>query len=219
MDLRQTLSAALSAGNIAAIPLALIGGLIAGVNPCCLAMYPAAACACGVQEQTSKRPFRNAVALVLGVAISIALLGSLAAYMGHIAVIAAPIKYAIAFLPILMGVHVLGWIRLPLMKPKAFRQGFSGAFGTGVLLSLVIGPCGTPVLASVLSYAAYKQSFLFGGILLFAYGIGDGLPLVLVGTAAGGVLKRLDCSRFGSWINPIVGSLLILLGFYLLWRA
>ncbi len=219
MDLRQTLSAALSAGNIAAIPLALIGGLIAGVNPCCLAMYPAAACACGVQEQTSKRPFRNAVALVLGVAISIALLGSLAAYMGHIAVIAAPIKYAIAFLPILMGVHVLGWIRLPLMKPKAFRPGFSGAFGTGVLLSLVIGPCGTPVLASVLSYAAYKQSFLFGGILLFAYGIGDGLPLVLVGTAAGGVLKRLDCSRFGSWINPIVGSLLILLGFYLLWRA
>ena len=219
MDLRQTLSAALSAGNIAALPLALIGGLIAGVNPCCLAMYPAAACACRVQEDTSKRPIRNAVAFVLGIAISIALLGSLVAYIGHIAVILAPIKYAIAFLPIFMGVHVLGWIRLPLMTPKAFRPGLSGAFGTGLLLSLVIGPCGTPVLASVLSYAAYKQSFLYGGLLLFLYGIGDGLPLVLVGTAAGGVLKRLDCSRFGNWIDPIVGSLLILLGFYLLWRA
>ena len=220
MDLHQTLNAALSAGNMAALPLALIGGLIAGVNPCCLALYPAAACACGGgQEKTLKRPLGNAVAFVLGVALSIALLGSLAAYVGHIAVVAGPIRYAIAFLPILMGVHLLGWIRLPLMTPKVFRPGLSGAFGTGLLLSLVLGPCGTPVLASVLSYAAYKQSFLYGGILLFLYGIGDGLPLVLVGTAAGGVLKRLDCSRFGKWINPIVGSLLILLGFYLLWRA
>ncbi len=219
MDLHQTFSDALSAGSIAALPLALIGGLIAGVNPCCLALYPAAACACGVQEKSFKRPLRNAVAFVLGVALAIALLGSLAAYIGHVAVMSAPVRYAIAFVPILMGVHLRGWIRLPLMTPRALRPGLSGAFGTGLLLSLIIGPCGTPVLASVLSYAAYKRSFLYGGVLLFLYGIGDGLPLVLVGTAAGGVLKRLDWSRFGNWIDPIVGSLLILLGFYLLWRA
>lgn len=220
MDLHQTLSSALSAGNIAALPLALLGGLIAGVNPCCLALYPLAACACGgVQEKSLKRPLGNAVAFVLGVALAIALLGSLAAYIGHIAVMSGPIRDAIAFIPIVMGVHLIGWIRLPMLTPKAFRPGVSGAFGAGLLLSLVIGPCGTPVLASVLSYAAYKQSFVYGGILLFLYGIGDGLPLMLVGTAAGGVLKRLDCSRFGNWINPIVGILLILLGFYLLWRA
>jgi cytochrome c biogenesis protein CcdA len=87
-----------------------------------------------------------------------------------------------------------------------------------LLLSLIIGPCGTPVLASVLSFAAYKQSFLYGGLLLFLYGIGNGLPLVLVGTTTGGLLKRLDCSRFGNWIDPIVGGSLLLLGFYLLWR-
>lgn len=94
----------------------------------------------------------------------------------------------------------------------------AGAFGTGLLLSLNIGPCGTPVLASVLSFAAYKQSFVYGGLLLFLYGIGSGLPLMLVGTVAGSIMKRIDCSRFGNWIDPIVGSLLILLGFYLLWR-
>jgi cytochrome c biogenesis protein CcdA len=157
---------------------------------------------------------------VLGIAVSVALLGSLAAYIGRIAVVAAPFRYAIALLPILMGVYRLGWVRLPKMikiSPKVFRPGLSGAFGTGLLLSLVIGPCGTPVLASVLSFAAYKQSFLYGGLLLFLYGVGNGLPLVLVGTTAGGLLKRLDCSRFGNWIDPIVGGSLILLGFYLLW--
>ena len=45
-----------------------------------------------------------------------------------------------------------------------------------------------------------------------------GLPLMLVGTAAGTFLKRLNGNRFGNYIDPIVGGFLILLGFYLLWR-
>ena len=220
MNLHATLWHALSAGNVIALPLAVIGGLIGGVNPCCLALYPAAAGACCVNSgEAGRRPIGNAIALVLGIAVSIALLGSLAAYIGRVATVSAPVEYGIAFLPILMGVYRLGWIRLPLMTPKAFRPGLSGAFGTGLLLSLVIGPCGTPVLASVLSFAALKQNLLYGGLLLFAYGVGNGLPVALVGTAAGGILKRLDCSRYGNWVDPIVGGALVLLGFYLLWRA
>lgn len=219
MNFLDAFTQALSAGNIAALPLALAGGLVAGMNPCCLALYPAAAGACcGVQGQGMKRRVGSVVAFVLGIAVAVAALGSVAAYIGRVAVMGTPVKYVIAFLPILMGVYRLGWIRLPKMTPKAFRPGLGGAFGTGLLLSLIIGPCGTPVLASVLSFAAYKQSFIYGGLLLFLYGIGNGLPLVLVGTAAGGILKGLDCSRYGNWIDPIVGGLLILLGFYLLWR-
>ena len=219
MHLSEGFSHALAAGSMVALPLALLGGLVAGMNPCCLALYPAAAVACcSTQGQTIKRPLGNAAAFVLGIAVAVASLGVLAACIGRMVVMGTPFKYAIAFLPILMGVYRLGWIRLPLITPKAFRPGIGGAFGTGLLLSVVIGPCGTPVLVSVLSFAVYKQSFFYGGLLLFLYGIGNGLPVMLVGTAAGGVLKRLDCSRFGNWIDPIVGGLLILLGFYLLWR-
>ncbi|WP_290997284.1 cytochrome c biogenesis protein CcdA [Hyphomicrobium sp.] len=42
-----------------------------------------------------------------------------------------------------------------------------GAFGTGFLLSPVLGPCGTPILAAVLSYAAYQGQMLYGALLLF----------------------------------------------------
>jgi cytochrome c biogenesis protein CcdA len=220
MDFFGAFGQALTAGNAAALPLALVGGLVAGMNPCCLALYPAAVGACcSVQEQTIKRPFGNAVAFVLGVAVAVATLGVLAAYIGHVAIIGTPIRYAIAFMPILMGAHRLGWIRLPLPTPKVLRPGVGGAFGTGLLLSLIIGPCGTPVLASVLSFAAYEQSFTYGGLLLFLYGIGNGVPLMLVGTAAGRTLNRLDHSRFGKWIDPTVGGMLVLLGFYLLWRV
>ncbi len=211
-------SQALSAGNVVALPLALMGGLLAGMNPCCLALYPAAAgVCCSLNEQKIKRPLGNIVAFVFGIAIAVAALGIVAAYLGQVAAIAIPVKYAIAFLPIVMGVYRLGWVRLPLAAPKALRPGIGGAFGAGLLLSLVIGPCGTPLLASVLSFAAYKQSFIYGGLLLFLYGLGNALPVMLVGTAAGGILRRLNSSGAAYRIDVAIGSILILLGFYLLW--
>lgn len=216
------LGQALSGGNLVALPLALAGGFLAGMNPCCLALYPAAAGACCSLEksQTVRRSFGNAAAFVLGIALAIAALGTIAAYLGRIAEVGTPVKYAIAVIPILMGIYRLGWVKLTTSHPKPpqFQCGFGGAFGTGLLLSLIIGPCGTPVLASVLSYAAYEKSFVYGGLLLFLYGLGSSLPLVLVGTAAGGLLKKLECSRFGRSIDPILGGSLVLLGFYLLWR-
>jgi cytochrome c-type biogenesis protein len=220
MDVSQILTNALSGGNVIALPLALIGGLVAGMNPCCLALYPAAAGACcSFEEQAIKRPLRNATAFVFGTAVSVALFGVVAAYVGRVAVVSPPVRYAIALVPILMGVYKLGWLQLPRMTKSVFRPSLGGAFGTGLLLALVIGPCSTPVFASVLTFVAYQQSLVYGGLLLFVYGIGSGLPLLLLGTTAGVVVKRLDCSRYGNWIDQIVGGVLILLGFYLLWRV
>ena len=219
MNFPANLNQTLAGTSLLAFPLALLGGLIAGMNPCCLALYPAVAGSCCGQElPTVRRSFGNAFAFVLGVAVAIAVLGSAAAYVGKVTQVATPVKYVIALIPILMGVYRLGWLELPALSTRPLQPGFGGAFGSGLLLSLILGPCGTPVLASVLSYAAYKQSFVFGGLLLFAYGLGNGLPLVLVGTASGSILKRLDSSRFARFSDPLVGSSLLLLGFYLLWR-
>jgi len=219
MALLNAVSQSLTTGNMIALPLAFAGGIVAGMNPCCLALYPAAAGACcGVPSQAKRRTFGNALAFVLGIAFAIAALGLIAASIGHVVSISTPIQYAVALIPIVMGVHRLGWIHLPLKAPKLAFSEKGGAFGTGLLLSLIIGPCGTPVLASVLSYAVYANNFLYSGLLLLLYGIGNGLPLVLVGTAAGGIMQRFEGSRYRFWVDIIIGGLLILLGFYLLWR-
>ena len=221
MEVSQALGHALSAGSLAALPLALLGGLIAGMNPCCLALYPAAATVCcSVGQQTAHRaPLGRAVAFVLGIAVAIAVLGGVAAYIGRIAVVSTPVRYGIAVIPIVMGLYQLGWLPLPRWTARTFTATVGGAFGAGALLSLVIGPCGTPVIASVLSFAAYQQSFAYGGLLLFAYGIGSGLPVMLVGTAAGGLLNSLERTGFREWLDAVLGGSLVLLGLYLLWRA
>jgi hypothetical protein len=119
------------------------------------------------------------------------------------------------------GKHLLGWVKVPLptFSGAAKAQGVLGAFASGLLLSLVLAPCGTPVLASVLSFAAYKQSPMYGGALLFVYGLGMGLPILVLGAAATGVARRLDRLGWRAWVDRIAGSMLLALGFYLLWVA
>jgi len=69
LNLPLNLSQALSGGHLIALPLALAGGVVAGMNPCCLALYPAAAgsCCSVSEQQTIRRSFGNAVAFVLGI--------------------------------------------------------------------------------------------------------------------------------------------------------
>jgi cytochrome c-type biogenesis protein len=171
------LNGALSGGNYAALPLAFIGGLVAGLNPCCLALYPAATnTCCSTSCKPVERPFASSLAFVLGLSLAVAALGSLAVYLGRVATVSAPLRYAIAMLPILMGVTQLGWLRLPFAAPVyASNTGVSNAFGTGFLLSLVIAPCATPILAGVLSYAAFSHNVGYGALLLFLFGLGTAL--------------------------------------------
>lgn len=95
----------------------------------------------------------------------------------------------------------------------------AGAFGCGFLLSLVIALCGTPVLASVLSYAAFKGNAYYGALLLFVYGLGAGIPLLAAATISSRFAQRLDLRGYQQWLDRTTGALLLGLGFYILWRA
>jgi cytochrome c biogenesis protein CcdA len=159
---------------------------------------------------------------VLGVALATTVLGVLAAVAGRaMTSVGGWSRYAIAAVPLVMGAHLLGWIRLPIgiSGHQPTRRGVAPSFLAGLLLSLVLVPCGTPLLASVLSYAAYKGSVTYGGMLLFLYGIGAGVPVLIVATTAGGLAARLDRNGWRPWIDRATGAALLGLGFYILWTA
>jgi cytochrome c-type biogenesis protein len=214
---------ALSAGGILALPIALLGGLIAALNPCCLALYPAAAATCcGVRESAVRRSLPNSAAFVVGMAMAMSVLGIGVALAGRITSGGGSLlRHAVAIVPILMGMQVLGWIRwpLPTFSMTQSKLRVASAFGCGFLLSLVIAPCGTPVLASVLSYAAFKGNAYYGALLLFMYGLGAGIPLLAAATISSRFAQRLDLRGYRYWVDRTTGILLLGLGFYLLWRA
>ena len=216
------LDAALRTSVAAAIPLTFVGGLVAGLNPCCVALYPVAAgTCCAAPAERMSMTFRRAAAFALGVAVATALLGLLAAVAGRTLRTFGTWPYVvIAVIPIITGLHLLGVIRLPLgglRNSAAARQG--GALAAGFLSALLLAPCGTPILAAVLSYAAYVGKVGSGTLLLFVYGIGLSTPLLLVGTASGAASARLARSSAMAWIERGSGVALICFGLYLLWKS
>lgn len=230
-SLLNQLVRALSSGSALALPAALVGGFIAALNPCCLALYPAAAATCcGVRESAAaccepqsaaRRSAVNSGAFVVGMAVAMALLGVVAALAGRVATTGHWLRYAVAIVPLVMGLHVLGWIRLPFpeFSTRDSKLNATSAFGVGFLLSLVIAPCGTPVLASVLSFAALKGNIYFGALLLFVYGFGAGIPLLIAASASSRFAQWLDFRGYRRWVDGVTGALLLGLGFYLLWIA
>lgn len=211
-------------GNAFAIPVVLGAGLIAGFNPCCLAMYPAPAAACCANNSNAacKHNLSSSLLVVLGAALSTALLGIAAALLGRaMGQLGTPVLYVVAFIPMIMGFHLLGWIKPPFKQPLALgvAAATGAAFLSGMVLGIVISACGTPILASVLSYVAYKRNIVFGALLLFLYGIGSSAPVALVGSAAGRVLGRWGSPRSAALANSVTGGLLVATSFYLLWRV
>lgn len=223
IPLSDTLARELSAGGALAYAIALVGGFVAALNPCCLALYPAAAATCcGVRENTVRRSLPNSAAFAIGMALATSVLGVGAALAGRLTSGGGTLlRYAVAIVPLVMGMRVLGWVRLPLptFSIEESRLKTASAFGCGFLLALVIAPCGTPVLASVLSYAALTGNIYFGALLLFAYGFGAGIPLLIAAGVSSRIAQRLDVHGFREWVDRVTGALLLGLGFYLLWIA
>ena len=222
-DLAELLRTSLSAGSLVALPLTFLGGVVTGLNPCCVALYPAAAATCCATRGDRMRPAAGAAfAFVAGLALATTSLGVSAALAGStITGLGGWAHSVIALVPLAMGLHLVGWLRIPLpayARPGTGR-GLGGAFLAGLLLSLVLVPCGTPVLAGVLSYAAYEGSVPYGALLLFLFGLGAGAPVLLLGTAAGGVATRLDRAGWRPWVDRATGVVLLGVGFYLLWTV
>ncbi len=213
---------ALAGGSALALPLVLLGGLLAGLNPCCLALYPAAASCCASRSSNTEHPLKRVVAFVLGAAFATSLLGLFAALAGRVmGQLGTPARYVIAAVPLVMGLHLVGFLRLPLrtIPARIIPSNWLGAFGCGLLMSAAVTPCSTPILASVLSYVAYRGNAVYGALLLFLYGVGVGMPLFLVGAATSSAVRRLGKFAFQNWGERVSGTALVALGLYLVWKA
>jgi cytochrome c-type biogenesis protein len=226
MDATGVLRELLASSGVLAFPAALAGGVLTGLNPCCLPIYPAAAATCFAGREsgngTSKMPVSAAAALTLGLATTTTVLGVVAALGGRTMMQLGGVWAAVlAVIPILAGAHLLGFIKLPLPKLPAGPRvtGAASAFVAGLLLALVFGPCGTPILASLLSFVAYEGRPTYGGSLLFVFGLGIALPVVLLGATATRLASRLDQSGKRVWVDRATGAVLVGMGIYVLWQA
>jgi cytochrome c-type biogenesis protein len=206
-------------GSWLVIGIAFVAGLLSSaICPFTLPVGLGVAGVAGTAESRIRGSgFPIATAFFAGLVLSLTALGALAGVLGLVATQAVGqwwmlIMAALAFVAALV---VLSGPSLSLPDVTVLRRpGLLGAFTYGFIFSL-----GTPAvsLLLVLTVAAAEHRPAYGGLLALGYGVGRGLPFLLLGLFSG-VAIRLRCQP--SWSRAIrvtTGSLLLVITGYYLW--
>jgi cytochrome c biogenesis protein CcdA len=217
---------------IAAYPLIAFGavflaGIVSSASPCVLATLPlVVGYVGGYADGDRRKAFFYSVAFILGLSLTFTAFGAAAGLLGTMFGMIGGWWYAVlGSVALAMGLQMVGLyqIRLPIhieIKPK--RRGIVGAFLLGLFFGIVSSPCATPVLVVILTLVASKGEVLYGTSLLFVYAIGHCLLMLLAGTFTGFVeafVKAKGVRSFSDWSKRIGGTLISLVGLYLLYQA
>ena len=188
-------------------------GLLLAFAPCSLPMLPILAGMVVGSGATPRRGFALAGSYVVCMALVYAAMGVIAALLG--ANLQAWLQnpwllgtFAAVF--VVLALPMFGFFELQL--PVALRDRLEhasrsqrggsliGAGVLGALSGLLVGPCMTAPLAGALLYIAQSGNALHGGLILFALGIGIGVPLLLLVTVGNRFLPKP-----GAWMNLLKG--------------
>ncbi|MGB9880968.1 MAG: cytochrome c biogenesis protein CcdA [Anaerolineae bacterium] len=204
----------------------LAGGVVTSIGPCNMAMIPLVIAFVAGQKQISRgRSFALSAAFALGLAITFTVLGVLAALVGRIIGAGGLWYYVMAAVCILMGLQWTGVISLPLpdwgaeQREKIKHRGVIGALLLGLVSGFVASGCAMPALIAILTLVMSKGALAYGASLLLTYGIGRGVPIVLLGTFAGWTKHMSKMAAWTARIEQLSGVLMILIGLYFLWSA
>ncbi len=217
----ETMPRAVGQRSLLTLALVFVGGLITSISPCILSMVPLLMGYIGGYGQGPRsRGFTLSFSFVVGLAVTFAVLGFIAAYFGRVFGQISDIWYYIlAAVAIVMGLQLLGVLSfdLPGLKKIPVRNtGPVGALVMGMLFGLVASPCATPVLAVIITYAAVQAEPFYGSGLLFIYGLGHGIPLLAAGTFTGLAGNMPKMSRYTQYLSYASGLVLVILGLVLL---
>ncbi|MBT5640129.1 MAG: thioredoxin fold domain-containing protein, partial [Rhodobiaceae bacterium] len=86
----------------------------------------------------------------------------------------------------------------------------------GSLSALIVGPCVTAPLIGALIYISMTNDFIIGGTALFSLGMGMGAPLLILGTSASELTKKIG--PYLEIANKVFGILFLIVAIWLIER-
>lgn len=213
------LQQSLTTPTLLTLVVVFAGGLLTSLGPCSLSLLPVTLAYLAGFEAEHQSPWQRSLAFAGGIVGSLVILGLASGLLGRIyGQIPGLVPTVVAVLALLMGLNLLGLLRIPLPTgpdPDLWRGRVPAPLApvaAGLAFGLAATPCTTPVLAVLLGWMAQNGRPLVGMVLLTAFGAGQVVPLLVAGTAAASLPKLLSLRALGQWVPPISGVVLVTTG-------
>lgn len=206
----------LSEASLLSFGIAFLSGIVSsGVCPCTLPVGLGIAGLSGSNsERKSNTGFLIAAGFFIGIVLSLAILGSLAGRFGVILSESFGRYWALVmvFISVLAAIAAFYGPRLKVTRLAAMRKpGIGGAVVYGFIFSL--GTSAAPLLLLLSIAAATADPFYGLGLAVF-FGMGRGLPFLLVGLFAGAITRLAQLTWLRRGIQIASGSALLFVAFY-----
>lgn len=207
--------------------LSFLAGVLSILSPCVLPLVPI------ILTTAASEHKAGPLALALGLAFSFAVIGTLVASVGFAVGIdqevlrqfAAVVLLAFALILLVpalqerFAVFASGLSSAGNgMLSRVNTKGLAGQFILGLLLGLVWTPCVGPTLGAAITLASQGQELAKVAGVMGVFGLGAGLPLMLLGMLSRNAMLKLRAHLFqaGSWGKQLLGGVLLLVAILIL---
>jgi cytochrome c biogenesis protein CcdA len=203
------------------ILLAVVAGMLTIAAPCILLPLPIIL-GSSVGHENKKRP----LFVTLGFVITFAVLGvSLNALVQNVGLSPMALRDGAAVVLAIFALfmiwptpferlttHLSGLINKASQTGQKAGGGNFGGFIIGVLIGIIWAPCAGPILGSILTLVAQQQDLARASILLIAYSIGAGIPMLVIAYGGQAITTRVrSIAKYGTRLQQLFGVIILLL--------
>lgn len=198
-------------------------GVLSAASPCVLPLYPGYLAYLSAQTATGydRRRYFLGFLVLAGVLTMMLALGALVALLAVSVsrTVAVLLPLADVFILLLGVLLVLGrnpFQALPQIQIPALRHPFLNAYLYGLLYGPISFPCTGPLLVSIFAISLSLGEAFSKFSVFFWYGLGFGLPLLLISLLSGSLQRQLTgfVARHTRLLNLCGGLLLIGIAVY-----
>jgi cytochrome c-type biogenesis protein len=198
--------------------LVTLGGIASAISPCYVPVLTMFGGYVGGYAPAKKTGgLRLALPFVLGNAMTLAVVGAVAAILGKAALNIFAGYQLDRWIPgivgVVMGLQLLGSLELKMPVISLYdweRQPGSAlaSFALGLPFGLVVTPCTIPIFLAIVSFVAVQGSILHGALLMVAYSLGRGVILTMIAVSVG-LLKTFNITHSSRYVAHASGILIL----------
>lgn len=205
-----------------------LGGIIASISPCSLAMIPLIiGYVGGYSKESPFRTFLQLTFFIFGTAIVFSLIGIICALTGNVfaSAMGGYFTVIIASLLLVMGLKLLDILDfetptiIKAMPTNSTNSIFLYPVLLGITFALAGTPCSTPILAGIMAFAAIGKNLSLAMVMLFLFALGQGVILIVAGLFTSGIKNMRTLSSFTEGLLKFSGIFLISASIFLYWKT